>query len=53
MRQNQIDRQRIEKQVAEYLKKGGKVTELPPFKQDMNSTRARGSDGVKSSGLSS
>lgn len=50
MRQNQIDRIRIEKEVAEYLKKGGKVKELPPFEHDKNVRKVHADDGLRSTG---
>lgn len=41
MRKNEIDRIRIEKEVKDYLAKGGKIEELPPYVQDANDRKAQ------------
>ncbi len=41
MRQNEIDRKRIEKEISEYLEKGGKITECPPFQQSQDLRKAQ------------
>ena len=45
MRQNEIYRIKLEKDVKEYLENGGKIEELPPFEQDMNCRKVKIDDG--------
>lgn len=45
MRQNEIYRIKLEKDVKEYLRKAGSIKELPPFEQDMNCRKVKIDDG--------